>query len=546
MKIVIVLLRARLTPPARLAGGPFFAFALRRMVGLVRTVGMAADDPDELIRVRRERDLYRRLLDLGRREEPEPFLREALGLIVEVTGAGQGYLELHDDDHTGTTRWSLAHGFTAEQLVGVRAALSRGIIAEALATGKTIVTPSALLDERFRARDSVRVGHIEAVLCAPIGDDPPRGVVYLQNRAGHGFFSEDDRACAETFARHLAPLVDRVLARQRERAGTDATVPVRATLRAPDVIGRSAALATALQHVALVAPLDVHVLLSGETGTGKSQLARVIHDNGPRAAHPFVTLNCAALPETLIESELFGALPGAHSTATRRIEGKVESAERGTLFLDEIGELSPAAQAKLLHLLHAKEYYPLGGTRPLRANVRVIAATNTDLQQAVAEGRFREDLFYRLQVLPVRVPSLAERREDIPLLAAFFCAQACQRHGLARLALSPNALRAAESAEWPGNVRQLENAVEAAVIRAAGEHAKQVERVHLFPDSVAAAEPDAAATFQEATRRFQARLLHDALEAPGWNVVDTARRLDLARSHIYNLIRAFGLERGRR
>src|SRR5437667_8391829 len=249
------------------------------MVGLVTTVGMAADDPDELARVQRERDLYRRLLDLGRHDEPEPFLREALGLIVEVTGARQGYVELHDDDHTGTPRWSLAHGFTAEQLASVRAALSRGIIAEALATGKTIVTPSALLDERFRERESVRIGHIEAVLCAPIGDDPPRGVLYLQNRVGHGFFSEDDRACAETFARHLAPLVDRVLARQRELAGTDATVPVRATLRASDVISRSAALATALQHVALVAPLDAHVLLSGETGTGKSQLARVIHDN---------------------------------------------------------------------------------------------------------------------------------------------------------------------------------------------------------------------------------------------------------------------------
>jgi len=160
---------------------------------------MAADDPDELARVQRERDLYRRLLDLGRHDEPEPFLREALGLIVEVTGARQGYVELHDDDHTGTPRWSLAHGFTAEQLASVRAALSRGIIAEALATGKTIVTPSALLDERFRERESVRIGHIEAVLCAPIGDDPPRGVLYLQNRVGHGFFSEDDRACAETF-----------------------------------------------------------------------------------------------------------------------------------------------------------------------------------------------------------------------------------------------------------------------------------------------------------------------------------------------------------
>src|SRR6266705_1027062 len=458
------------------------------MVGLVTTVGMAADDPDELARVQRERDLYRRLLDLGRKDEPEPFLREALGLVVEVTGARQGYLELHDDDHTGTPRWALAHGFTAEQLAGVRAAISRGIIAEALATGKTIVTPSALLDERFRARESVRLRQIEAVLCAPIGDDPPRGVLYLQNRAGHGFFSEDDRAWAETFARHLAPLVDRLLARQRERAGMDATAPVRATLRAPDVIGRGAALATALHHVALVAPLDVHVLLTGETGTGKSQLARVIHDNGPRATHPFVTLNCATLPETLIESELFGALPGAHSTATRRIEGKVESAER----------------------------------------------------------RFREDLFYRLQVLPIRVPSLAERREDIPLLAVFFCAQACQRHGLPRLELSPNALHAAESVAWPGNVRQLENAVEAAVIRAAGAHAEQVERAHLFPEEAARPEAGAPVTFQEATRRFQERLLQDALEAEGWNVVDTARRLDLARSHVYNLIRAFGLERGRR
>src|SRR2546428_7385638 len=188
------------------------------MVGLVTGVGRAADAPAGLARVQRERDLYRRLLDLGRHDEPEPFLREALGLIVEVTGARQGYVELHDDDHTGTPRWSLAHGFTAEQLASVRAALSRGIIAESLATGKTIITPSALLDERFRQRESVRVSHIEAVLCAPIGDDPPRGVLYLQNRAGPGFFSEDDRACAETFALHLAPLADRVLARHRKRA----------------------------------------------------------------------------------------------------------------------------------------------------------------------------------------------------------------------------------------------------------------------------------------------------------------------------------------
>src|SRR5262249_37010484 len=363
--------------------------------------------------------------------------------------------------------WSLAHGFTSAQVEDVRAAISHGIIAEAVATGKTIVTQSALLDERFSRRESVILGHIEGVLCAPIGDDPPRGVVYL-HATGHRAFTELDRENAELFAWHLATLADRVLARRRAAAVVDATAPIRDTLHAASVVGRSAALASVFQQAALVAPLDVNVLLTGETGTGKSQIARVIHDHGLRSRRAFVAVNCAALPETLLESELFGALPGAHSTAVRKIEGKVASADGGTLFLDEIGELTLSAQAKLLHLLQTKEYYPLGGAKPVRADVRVMAATNTDLREAVTEHHFREDLFYRLQVLPIRMPSLAERREDIALLADFFCAQACDRHRLPRLNLSPNAVHAAESAEWPGNVRQLENAIEAAVIRAAG------------------------------------------------------------------------------
>ncbi len=499
----------------------------------------------DVIKVQRERDLYLRLLNLNQQRELEPFLREALALIVEVGEARQGYLELHDEDNgTNGPQWWIAHGLSEEEIKGVRSAISRGIIAEALATGQTIVTPSALLDPRFSERDSVRLGKIEAVLCAPIGEDPPRGVLYLQGGANSGLFSDEAQARAEVFARHLAPLVDRLLTQQRRQTAADPTRPLRETLRLDGVIGHSPALATVLRQVALVAPLDVHVLLTGESGTGKSQLARIIHGNGPRAAQPFIELNCAALPEALVESELFGALPGAHSTASRRIDGKVAAAEHGTLLLDEISELVPAAQAKLLQLLQSKEYYPLGGTKAVRADVRLIAATNTDLQRAVAERRFREDLFYRLQVLPVRVPTLAERREDIAELAAFFCAGACQRHGLPHLVVSRDAARAAQSAEWPGNVRQLANAVEAAVIRAAGEGAAQVERTHLFPEPQAsAATSDGPATFQEATRRFHTRLLRETLEETGWNVVETARRLDIARSHVYNLIRALGLQR---
>ncbi|HVN86101.1 MAG TPA: sigma-54-dependent Fis family transcriptional regulator [Candidatus Binatia bacterium] len=499
----------------------------------------------EVTKLRRERELYLRLLGLGQQTELERLLREALALIVEIAEARQGYLELQPDEQEGRSngpRWWMAHDLSADEINGVRAAISRGIIAEALATGQTIVTPSALLDPRFSERDSVRIGKIEAVLCAPIGEDPPRGVLYLQGRTAGGMFSEDDRTRAEIFARHLAPLVDRLLVQQRTRDESDPTQPMRASLRLDGVVGRSAALAATLHQIALVAPLDVSVLLTGESGTGKSQLARVIHDNGPRAGHRFVEVNCAALPETLIESELFGALPGAHSTATRRIEGKVAAAERGTLFLDEIGDLSLTAQGKLLQLLQSRQYYPLGASQPLQADIRLIAATNRDLGVEVTEKRFREDLYYRLQVLPVRVPTLAERHEDIPELAAYFCASACQRHGLPRIVLSRNALRAAESTEWPGQIRQLANSIEAAVIRAAGGGAAQVEREHLFPET-APLQPSAALSFQAATRRFQERLLRETLEHTGWNVVETARRLELARSHVYNLIRAFGLER---
>ena len=210
----------------------------------------------------------------------------------------------------------------------------------------------------------------------------------------------------------------------------------------------------------------------------------------------------------------------------------------------EIGDLTPSAQTKLLELLQSKEYYPLGAARPLRADVRVIAATNKDLPAEVAARRFREDLYYRLNVIQIRVPSLAERRTDIGLLAAHFCAAACQRHGLPEVALSGNALRALEAAEWPGNVRQLAHAVEAGAIRAAGSGAAQIEQSHLFPAGAATERvPDAPLTFQEATRRFQATLVRETLADTGWNVVETARRLDLTRSHVYNLIRAFGLER---
>ena len=500
-------------------------------------------DELDVASLQRERDLYLQLLNLGRQTHLTPFLKEALALIVELGGARQGYLEVYDDDGGDGSRWSIAHGFSDDEVQQVRAATSQGIVAESLATGQTITTQSALLDPRFDSRESVRIGRIEAVLCAPIGDDPPRGVLYLQGPSTSRLFADDGRARAEIFARHLAPLVDRLLAEQRRSQATDPTRPLRESLRLTNVIGRSPAFAAVLKQAAMVAPLDVTVLLTGESGTGKGQLARVIHDNSPRAAREFVTLNCATLSNELIISELFGHEKGAFTGATDRRIGRFESADGGTVFLDEIGDVSKEVQTKLLRVLQERTFERAGSNKPITVDVRIIAATNADLQRAMAEGRFREDLFYRLQVLPIRMPSLGERREDIRELAAFFCVEACRRHGLPALELSRNALRAAESAAWPGNIRQLGHAVEAAAIRAAGEGAQQIERTHLFPEAPAEPQAASAATFQEATRTFHKTLLSATLAETDWNVVEAAQRLDLSRAHIYNLIRALGLER---
>jgi len=500
-------------------------------------------DETELERLRLERDLYRDLLDLSGRDDPGPFLEAALGLLVRLLRADQGYLEVFDWND-GPSWWRAA-GLSPDEVEHVRTIVSRGIIAEALAQGDVIVCPSAILDPRFKDRPSVQASKIEAVLCTPIMRQTPVGVLYVQSQRMAGTFTEAEVALARTVARHLGPLVEGLLIRSRTKQ-TDHVEPFRKRLRIDGLVGRSTALAKVLREVEVAAPLDISVLIAGDTGTGKTQMARLIHDNGPRRGRPFVDLNCANFQDTILETELFGSVPGAFTDATRR-EGRVAAAQGGTLFLDEVGELSASAQSKLLKFLDSREYTPVGGKTTMTANARIIAATNKDLVTEVEEKRFRQDLFFRLRVLAIRMPSLAERREDIIPLAVALCADAQREHKLPIIPLSPGAQRAVDAFDWPGNIRQLANQMMAGAIHAAAEGATEVEAAHVFRDARDGKDPGGGAgggTFHEQTRRVQAVIVRKALEAADWNVTAAARALDLTRTHLHNLINAFGLRRG--
>jgi transcriptional regulator with GAF, ATPase, and Fis domain len=306
----------------------------------------------------------------------------------------------------------------------------------------------------------------------------------------------------------------------------------RVTLQAHDMVGDSAAMRSVYDCIRKVAPRDSTVLICGETGTGKELAARAVHQNSGRAARPFVAVNCAALTESLLESELFGHEKGAFTGAVVTKKGKFEVADGGTIFLDEIGELAPALQAKLLRAVQHQEFERVGGTRPITVDVRVVAATNQDLQAAVAAGRFRQDLWYRLNVVAITMPPLRARRTDIPMLAAHFAA----RYGRGRaVELSADAVDALRSYDWPGNVRELENAIERAVVLGGCNKIVADDLPEAVLESSAARPRDGAA-YHQTVLDVKRRLIRDAIERSGGNYTAAARLLGINPTYLHRLV----------
>ncbi len=315
------------------------------------------------------------------------------------------------------------------------------------------------------------------------------------------------------------------------------------------MVGNSEGLKSVLEIIEKVGPTPARVLITGENGTGKELVARALHERSPRRGKPFIEVNCAAIPSELIESELFGHMKGSFTGAFADRAGKFEQADGGTLFLDEIGDMSLAAQAKVLRVLQEGVITRIGGSRPIEVDVRIIAATNKTVEEEIASGRFREDLYYRLNVVPIEVPTLRERREDIPALVQHFSALAATSSGLPLKRFDEGAVRRLQQHGWPGNIRELRNAIERAVILAPGKTVSATDLDRMLGEPTPMEDPVTlerfnVATFEGFKHEAEKIFLEAKLKEHDWNVSETARALKMPRSNLYKKIERYGLSRG--
>jgi len=311
------------------------------------------------------------------------------------------------------------------------------------------------------------------------------------------------------------------------------------------ILGKSKAIQNILATIEKVAPLDTRILISGENGTGKEIIARAIHNKSERKDKSFVEVNCAAIPNELIESELFGHEKGSFTGAIQQRIGKFELANKGTLFLDEVGDMSPQAQAKVLRAIEDGKIERVGGNKKIEVDVRIISATNKNLKDEIAAGNFREDLYHRLNVIPIYIPPLKDRSEDIPILVESFSNEIITRHKKPRVVFGEDAMRYLQGLPWSGNVRELKNAVERIIILVDKKNISRSDMEFLFAGAQSTMGDiiDGSNSFQEFKEKAERAFILKQLKSNDWNISKTAEILDIQRSHLYNKMKKYGIEK---
>jgi len=492
-----------------------------------------------------------------------PLLFEASALLDEATDVRAAVtpvldaLARHMDVEYATltvlnrrTSEILVHeavGLTDDQRQRARYRLGEGITGRVVQTGAPVVVPAISSEPRFLNR--IRAGDPRAAemafVCVPVkfGNETIGALSVERPYGDEGGLDQDIRVLSV-----LASLIAHAVRLRQFQEEEEALVAENQRLRRElaeryrpaNIIGKSREMAPVYEMIEQVAGSDATVLIRGESGTGKELIAQAVHYGSERAEGPFVRVNCAALPEGLIESELFGHEKGAFSGAVQQRPGRFERAEGGTIFLDEIGDLTPSVQVRLLRVLQEREFERVGGTKVLTADVRVVTATNRPLEKDMEEGRFRADLFYRLDVFPIHVPPLRERRTDIILLADHFIEKYSKRHKRKIVRLSTPAIDLLMAYHWPGNVRELENAIERAVLLADGE----VIHARLLPPSLQMARPEEARSgpLEAQIEALEKELIIDALKVSRGNRAAAARLLGITERVIGLRVQKYGLE----
>jgi Nif-specific regulatory protein len=474
--------------------------------------------------------------------EPERVL-DAIARSASRIMSAEASSVLALDARRGKLIFAAASGPVGAELIGQEFDASLGIAGRAINRRAVEVVRDVANDPQFFAGIDEKSSFItRELLAAPmVFRDEVVGVVEVINRRD-GMFTDDDLEVLRLFAELAATGVSNARAHQRLKRENEG-LRESAAARDHGMIGQSAALTDVQKLCQRVARSNATVLLLGETGTGKELTARHVHVLSERKDHPFIGINCAALAETLLESELFGHEKGAFTGAVARKIGRFELAEGGTLFLDEIGDISAATQVKLLRVLQEREFVRVGGTKTVACDVRIIAATNRDLSQAIADGDFREDLYYRLNVFPIRVPPLRERREDIPMLVDHFVQVAARDLGVKAPAVSADAAAMLASHNWPGNIRELQNVVERMVLMCDG---GEILPMHLPREIASAAHDDPSALEAGAPaglRGYERAMIVQALRTNAWNQTRAAQALGISRDNLRYRVKKYKISR---